>query len=116
MHPETVETSPSTPMKISLQPTTKSVQEFIEEWKRRFYEALYDHRHFLESTLESGLQLVLTGQLTEVATLMERQECLPLRPIMLLMGWDKYHAAGSGKELLDVLWPVEVRGPFGSSD
>lgn len=113
MHPETDETSTiSTPLKLSLQEAKKSTltaKDSVHEWRQRFYEALYDHKHLLESTLESGLQLVLTGQLSEVVTLMNRQEWLPLRPIVLLMSWDKYPAVGSGKELLDVLWPVEVR-------
>ena len=36
-------------------------------------------------------------------------EHAPLRPILLLLGWDRYPAVGSGKELLDTLWPLEVR-------
>ncbi len=107
MHPETDDAST-----LSLQEAKKpslTTQESVHEWRQRFYESLYDHRHLLETTLESGLQLVLTGQLSEVAALMNKREWLPLRPIMLLLSWDKYPAAGSGRELLDVLWPVEVR-------
>ena len=116
LHPDTKDTPTATDantlsrMSLRLAVSTQEVSnESIQEWRGRFYEALYDHKHFLESTLEAGLQLVLTGQLQDLSGLMERQECTLLRPIMLLMGWDKYSAVGSGKELLDMLWPSEVR-------
>ena len=85
---------------------TPSIQE--TEWKERFYQALYDHKHLLESIIDSGLQLVFTGKLPELSQQMMRPEYVPLRPVLLLLGWDRYSAAGSGRELLDSLWPMEV--------
>ena len=79
-----------------------------DEWKDRFYGAMYENKHLLESVLERGLQLICTGHLQEVARLMDRIEFIPLRPVLLLLGWDRYSAVGSGKELLDALWPMEV--------
>ena len=83
-----------------------SLQEI--EWKERFYQALYDHKHLLESVIDNGLQLVFTGKLSELSERMLRSEYVPLRPVLLLLGWDRYSAAGSGRELLDSLWPMEV--------
>ena len=79
-----------------------------QEWNERFYQALYDHRHLLENVIDNGLQLVFTGKLAELSKQMLRPEYVPLRPVLLLLGWDRYSAAGSGKELLDSLWPMEV--------
>ena len=83
-----------------------SLQEI--EWKERFYEALYDHKHLLEGVIDNGLQMVFTGKLPELSQRMLRPEYVPLRPVLLLLGWDRYSAAGSGRELLDSLWPMEV--------
>lgn len=80
-----------------------------QEWKDRFYAAMFDNKHLLESVLERGLQLIYTGKLQELSRLMMTPEFIPLRPVLLLLGWDRYTAVGSGKELLDVLWPMEVR-------
>ena len=78
------------------------------EWRNRFYSALLDHRHFLEATLDRGLQLIYTGKLQDLGQLLSKPEFVPLRPVLLLLGWDRYAASGSGKELLDALWPMEV--------
>ena len=78
------------------------------EWKERFYQALYDHKHLLENIIDNGLQLVFTGKLAELSQAMEQPEYVPLRPALLLLGWDRYSASGSGRELLDSLWPMEV--------
>lgn len=83
-----------------------SLQEM--EWKERFYQALYDHKHLLEGVIDNGLQLVFTGKLSDLSQRMLRPEYVPLRPVLLLLGWDRYSAAGSGRELLDSLWPMEV--------
>lgn len=58
---------------------------------------------------DKGLQLVFTGNLSELSQLMSHPEHAPLRPLLLLLGWDRYPTAGSGKGLLDALWPSEVR-------
>ena len=58
---------------------------------------------------ELGLQLICAGQLDELSQLMSRPEYAPLRPALLLLGWDKYLAEGSGKELMEALWPSQVR-------
>lgn len=79
------------------------------EWRDRFYSTLFDHQHLLETVLDKGLHFIYTGNLRELATLMSKPEYVPLRPVLLLLGWDRYTATGSGKELLDVLWPMEVR-------
>lgn len=86
----------------------RSLRESKAEWRTRFYEALYDNKHILEAALEAGLQLVLTKQLQDLSDMIHHPDHTPLRPVLLLMGWDKYPAVGSGKELLDVLWPAEV--------
>ncbi len=86
----------------------KSVATTKDEWNNRFYDAMYDHKHLLENVLERGLQLIHTGHVQEVTRLLECPEFIPLRPVLLLLGWDRYNAAGSGKELLDALWPMEV--------
>ena len=48
------------------------------------------------------------GRLKEVSELLSKPEYTPLRPILLLLGWDVYVAEGSGKELTDALWPSQV--------
>ena len=79
------------------------------EWKERFYQALLDHKHLLEKVIDNGLQLVFTAKLSDLSQEMMQPEYVPLRPVLLLLGWDRYSAVGSGKELLDSLWPMEVR-------
>lgn len=79
------------------------------EWKDRFYNAMFDHKHLLETVLDRGLHLIYTGKLRELSGLMMKSEFIPLRPVLLLLGWDRYVSTGSGKELLDVLWPMEVK-------
>lgn len=83
------------------------------EWRDRFFNALFDHQHFLETVLDRGLHFIYTGNLQELANLMSKPEYVPLRPVLLLLGWDRYAATGSGKELLDALWPMEVCGGLG---
>ena len=78
------------------------------EWKDRFYDAMFDHKHLLENVLDRGLQLIYTGKLQELSQLMLKPEFIPLRPVLLLLGWDRYATSGSGRELLDVLWPMEA--------
>ena len=78
------------------------------EWRNRFYDAVYTHKHILESVLNRGLQLIHTGKLQDLSKLMMQAEFVPLRPVLLLLGWDRCAAMGSGKELLDSLWPMEV--------
>lgn len=82
------------------------------EWKERFYQALLDHKHLLENVIDNGLQLVFTGQLSNLSQQMMQPEYVPLRPVLLLLGWDRYSAMGSGRELLDSLWPMEVSDPW----
>ena len=117
-HEEEGDTSSTTPLTTTTNvhhdghphhPSRKEAPTLQEiEWKERFYEALYDHKHLLEGVIDNGLQLVFTGKLPELSQRMLRPEYVPLRPVLLLLGWDRYSAAGSGRELLDSLWPMEV--------
>ena len=91
-----------------------SLLEF--EWKERFYQALYDHKHLLENVIDNGLQLIFTGKLSELSEEMSQLEYVPLRPLLLLLGWDRYNAVGSRRELLDSLRPKEVRNYFYSKE
>ena len=110
----TVSTSSSTALEVPSPAKQRSSYTEISraEWRDRFYQALYDHKHLLENVLDTGLQLVYTGKLQELSQLMSRPEYVPLRPILLLLGWDRYSAVSSGKELLDALWPMEVLDTF----
>lgn len=56
-----------------------------------------------------GLQLIRVGQLNEVSQLLSQPEYAPLRPVLLLLGWDVFVAEGSGKELTEALWPSQAR-------
>lgn len=90
-------------------PPTLSCREAAKaEWRNQFYDALFDHKHLLEAVLDRGLHFIYTGKLQELAWLMMKPEFIPLRPVLLLLGWDRYASMGSGRELLDVLWPMEV--------
>ena len=64
--------------------------------------------NFLSITQEIGLQLIRVGRLEEVAQLLSKPEYVPLRPALLLLGWDVYVAEGSGKELTEAIWPSQV--------
>lgn len=57
---------------------------------------------------EVGLQLVYAGQVNKLSSLTSRPEYAPLRPILLLLGWDVFPAKGSGKEFTEALWPSQV--------
>ena len=59
---------------------------------------------------EIGLQLIRVGRLNEVSQLLSQPEYTPLRPALLLLGWDVYVTEGSGKELTEALWPSQVTG------
>lgn len=60
------------------------------------------------SSQDIGLQLIRVGKLTELSQLLSQPEYAPLRPALLLLGWDVYVAEGSGKELTEALWPSQV--------
>jgi len=55
-----------------------------------------------------GLQLISIGELEQLTELMSATEYAPLRPLLLLLGWDRYPHNGSGQELLETLWTPEV--------
>ena len=48
------------------------------------------------------------GRIQEVSQLLSKPEFSPLRPLLLLLGWDVYVAEGSGKALTEALWPSPV--------
>ena len=62
-----------------------------------------------------GLQLIRVSRLDEVSQLLSQPELAPLRPALLLLGWDIYLTEGSGKELTVALWPTQVRGKLKQS-
>lgn len=53
--------------------------------------------------------MIRVGQLNEVSQLLSQPEYAPLRPVLLLLGWDIFIAEGSGKELTEALWPSQAR-------
>lgn len=55
-----------------------------------------------------GLQLISIGELEQLRELMSTPEYAPMKPLLLLLGWDRYPHNGSGQELLDTLWTPEV--------
>ena len=56
---------------------------------------------------DQGLSLISSGELKELPDLLS-SEFSPLRPLLLLLGWDRYPHQGSGRELLETLWPDQV--------
>jgi zinc finger FYVE domain-containing protein 26 len=76
-----------------------------DRWKVEFYKCLRKNRHFLEKTLDVGLKLITNGQLDKLVELMEDSTYHRLKPLLLLLGWDRYSDTGSGQKLLNILWP-----------
>ena len=62
---------------------------------------------------ERGLQLISSSQWEGLTRLLNYADLFPLRPLLLLLGWDRNPDVGSGKELLDALWP-SVKGEVGT--
>ena len=52
--------------------------------------------------------MICQGKLDELSQLLSQPIHTPLRPILLLLGWDKYPSSSIGKNLLETLWPSEV--------
>lgn len=54
---------------------------------------------------ETGLSLISEGRLLDLKLLLQQEFLVPLQPLLLLLGWDRYRDVGSGQKLLDCLWP-----------
>ena len=53
--------------------------------------------------------MVQSGDFVELSVLLSPPELAPLKPLLLLLAWDRYSDRGSGSELLETLWPDQVR-------
>lgn len=51
------------------------------------------------------MKLICSGRLDELSDLLQDPTFSPLKPLLLLLGWDRYPDIGSGQNLLDILWP-----------
>lgn len=61
----------------------------------------------LPSTLmqEQGLSMIQAGNLQGLSDLLSPLELSPLKPLLLLLGWDRYPDHTTRRELLELLWP-----------
>ena len=58
---------------------------------------------------ETALTLISEGRLLDLKLLLQHEFLVPLQPLVLLLGWDRYRDVGSGQKLLDCLWPWGLR-------
>ena len=57
---------------------------------------------------ETSLILIETGQLARLQSLLCPPELAPLRPLVVLVGWDKCADTATAADLLNTLWNPQV--------
>ena len=51
------------------------------------------------------LKAISSGSTDKLAELISDPVYSCIKPLLLLLGWDRYPDVGSGQKLLDILWP-----------
>lgn len=49
--------------------------------------------------------MVSSGNMEELSGVRDDLSLMPLRPLLLLLGWDRSPDIGNGSQVLEVLWP-----------
>ncbi|XP_038075266.1 zinc finger FYVE domain-containing protein 26-like isoform X2 [Patiria miniata] len=72
-------------------------------WKEMFQQALSRERHVLANVLDTCMTLIRDGMYSELVTLMSPDEFAPLKPLVLLLGWNHVSSCDSANRLLEAL-------------
>ncbi|XP_078590684.1 zinc finger FYVE domain-containing protein 26-like isoform X2 [Branchiostoma floridae x Branchiostoma japonicum] len=77
-------------------------------WQNLFFRCLRGQRHILEDVVSTAVFLVKSGQFAELATLLAPAEFQPLRPLVLLLGWNHCYGCHNISRLMDGLWNTQA--------
>ncbi|XP_071795779.1 zinc finger FYVE domain-containing protein 26-like isoform X2 [Asterias amurensis] len=72
-------------------------------WKEMFHCALLRERHVLANVVDTSLSFIRDGMYDELVTLLSPDEFAPLKPLVLLLGWNYVYSCDSANNLLDAL-------------
>ena len=61
--------------------------------------------HVLLLLQDAGLKAISSGSTDKLADIFTDPMLACIKPLLLLLGWDRYPDVGSGQKLLDILWP-----------
>ncbi|XP_070571338.1 zinc finger FYVE domain-containing protein 26-like isoform X2 [Ptychodera flava] len=73
-------------------------------WKDMFHMCVKSESHMLESTVETALELIKEGLFDDLKSLLEPSDFKPLKPLVLLFGWNYCFNCVTATQLLDALW------------
>lgn len=59
------------------------------------------------------MQTISSGRLEELGRVLEDPMLSRIKPLLILIGWDRYLDIGSGQKLLDILWPQSQTAEVG---
>eukprot|EP00058_Branchiostoma_floridae_P025167 XP_002610657.1 hypothetical protein BRAFLDRAFT_65848 [Branchiostoma floridae] len=77
-------------------------------WQNLFFRCLRGQRHILEDVVSTAVSLVKAGQFEELAALLAPAEFQPLRPLVLLLGWNHCYGCHNISRLMDGLWNTQA--------
>ncbi|XP_077991490.1 zinc finger FYVE domain-containing protein 26-like [Glandiceps talaboti] len=87
---------------ISLQVSQhKNIENY---WKDMFYRCLKSESHALENIVQTALQLIKEGLFEELTALLSPENLEPLKPLVLLLGWNYCTNCCTATQLLNALW------------
>ncbi|XP_022094724.1 zinc finger FYVE domain-containing protein 26-like isoform X2 [Acanthaster planci] len=72
-------------------------------WKEMFCQALSRERHILANVLDTSMTFIRDGMYSELVTLLSPDEFVPLKPLVLLLGWNHVSSCNSANRLLQAL-------------
>ncbi|KAL5009258.1 hypothetical protein ScPMuIL_014839 [Solemya velum] len=65
-------------------------------------------KHLLETILETGLNMIKLGHFDSLLHLVGPKELHPLKPLLLLLGWQYCYECSEARQLLDTLWDNQI--------
>ncbi|KAK3587800.1 hypothetical protein CHS0354_042763 [Potamilus streckersoni] len=82
-----------------------------ERWKMFLLFCIRKQRQLLETAVETGLNLIKCGLFDKLKSFFSTLELYPLKPLVLLLGWNYCRNSSDAKELLDALWDEKMYCP-----
>ncbi|KAL3872697.1 hypothetical protein ACJMK2_035906 [Sinanodonta woodiana] len=82
-----------------------------ERWKMFLLICIRKQRHLLETAVETGLTLIKCRLFDKLKSFFSTMDLNPLKPLVLLLGWNYCRNSSDAKELLDALWNEKMYCP-----
>ncbi|ESP02327.1 hypothetical protein LOTGIDRAFT_238051 [Lottia gigantea] len=73
-------------------------------WRNIFQLSIKKKRHFLEMIMNTSLELVKQERFIELERLLQCEDLVPLKPVILLIAWSYCSSCNIARQLLQVLW------------